>query len=95
MGEPFIIKFIFNNDMNKINNSKVIRSSEISQYIYCPYAWWESRTIGMVETKEMAAGEVFHKDFMVKQDVARKLNVAGYAILIVIFILIMYYFFVG
>jgi len=81
--------------MHKINNSKVIRSSEISQYVYCPYAWWESRTEGIVETKEMAAGEVFHKDFMVKQDVARKLNVAGYAILIVVFVLIIFYFLAG
>ena len=81
--------------MDKPKNTKIIRSSEISSYVYCPYAWWESRTEGIVETKEMAAGEIFHKDFMVKQDVARKLNVAGYAILIVLFILIMYYFLAG
>jgi len=77
--------------MNKPNNSKIIRSSEISMYVYCPYSWWNSRTKGVVETKEMKVGEVFHKDFMVKQDVARKLNVVGYFILFVVFILIMYY----
>ena len=79
----------------KANNSKVIKSSEISSYVYCPYAWWEGRTKGVVETKEMAVGSVFHKEYMVKQDVARKLNIVGYVILIIVFILVMYYFLTG
>ncbi len=81
--------------MKKLNNNKIIKSSEISSYVYCPYAWWDSRTKGIVETKEMVAGEVFHKGYMIKQDAARKLNVVGYVILIVIFILILYKVLVG
>ena len=73
----------------------MIRSSEISQYVYCPYAWWEGRTEGIIKTKEMAAGNVFHKEYMVKQDVARKLNIVGYVILFIVFILVMYYFLAG
>jgi len=89
--ETFIIEFLFNNCMNKSNNSKIIRSSEISSFVYCPYAWWESRTEGIVVTKEMVAGKDFHQDYMVKQQVTRKLNVVSYVILTLILFLIIFY----
>ena len=76
--------------MDKPRNSKIIRSSEISSYVYCPYAWWDSRVEGVVETKEMVAGGVFHQDYMVKQQVARKLNVTSYVVLALILLLILF-----
>jgi len=78
--------------MNKSNNSKIIRSSEISSYVYCPYAWWDSRKEGVVETKEMIRGEKFHQGYMIKQEAARNLNVVSYIILGVILFLILFYF---
>ena len=77
--------------MDKPKNTKIIRSSEISSYVYCPYAWWESRTEGIVETKEMVAGKEIHQDYMVKQQVTRKLNVISYVILTLMLFLIIFY----
>ena len=51
-----------------------IRSSEISQYVYCPYSWWESLEKGVVESKEMAEGSSFHSGFMIRQGLSRRLN---------------------
>ena len=75
----------------KFNDSPVIKSSEISQYAYCPYAWWQQRNGEMPETKEMAAGSDFHEGFMVRKDVAMGLNKASYVVLAIIVIVLMYY----
>lgn len=80
---------------SKFNDSLVIKSSEISQYAYCPYAWWQQRNGVMPETKEMAAGSDFHEDFMVRKDVAMGLNKASYAVLAIIVVALLYYFLRG
>ncbi|GEM_PF-1874299 len=80
---------------NKFNNSLVIKSSEISQYAYCPYAWWQQRNGIMPKTKEMVKGTDFHEDFMVRKDVAIGLNKASYVVLAIIVIVLMYYFLRG
>ena len=79
------------NKVSKFNDSLVIKSSEISQYAYCPYAWWQQRNGVMPETKEMAAGSDFHEDFMARKDVAMGLNKASYVVLAIIVIVLMYY----
>ena len=80
---------------SKFNSSLVIKSSEISQYAYCPYAWWQQRNGVMPETKEMAKGTDFHEDFMVRKDTAKFLNSASYVVLAIIVIVLMYYFLRG
>ena len=80
---------------NKFNDSPVIKSSEISQYAYCPYAWWQQRNGVMPETKEMAKGSDFHEDFMVRKDIAKSLNSASYVVLAIIVIVLLYYFLRG
>ena len=80
---------------NRFNDSLVIKSSELSQYVYCPYAWWQQRNGQKPETKEMAAGTDFHEGFMVRKDIARFLNKASYAVLAIIVIALLYYFFKG
>lgn len=80
---------------HKFNDSLVIKSSEISQYAYCPYAWWRQRNGVMPETKEMAKGSDFHQNFMVRKDIATGLNKASYVILAIIVIALLYYFLRG
>ena len=80
---------------NKFNDGLVIKSSELSQYVYCPYAWWQQRNGQKPETKEMAVGTDFHEDFMVKKDVAKFLNKASYAVLAIIVVVLLYYFLKG
>ena len=45
-------RIVYNmNERNKFNDSLVVKSSEISQYAYCPYAWWQQRNGAMPKTK--------------------------------------------
>jgi len=80
---------------SKFNDSLVIKSSEISQYAYCPYAWWQQRNGIMPETKEMTAGSDFHEDFMVRKDIAKSLNIASYVVLGIVIVVLLYYFLRG
>ncbi|MEE8391809.1 MAG: hypothetical protein V3S14_13575 [Anaerolineae bacterium] len=42
---------------------RVIRASEIGQYVYCAQAWWLGSVEGLPSSRqrEMAAGEVLHR----------------------------------
>ena len=44
-------------------SERVIRASEIGQYVYCPRAWWLNRVIGVASenTQALAAGAVVHR----------------------------------
>ncbi len=42
--------------------ARLIRASEIAQYVYCPRAWWLSRIVGApsANTQALAAGMAAH-----------------------------------
>jgi CRISPR/Cas system-associated exonuclease Cas4 (RecB family) len=42
--------------------NRVVRASEIGQYVYCAHAWWLGSVEGLPSThqQEMAAGETAH-----------------------------------
>lgn len=42
---------------------RVIRASEIGQYVYCAQAWWLGSVEGLPSSRrrEMAAGKVLHR----------------------------------
>ena len=42
---------------------RVIRASEIGQYVYCAHAWWLGSVQGLPSSRqrEMATGEVAHR----------------------------------
>jgi CRISPR/Cas system-associated exonuclease Cas4 (RecB family) len=44
------------------DDERVIRASEIGQYVYCARAWWLGSVRGLPSThrREMAAGEAVH-----------------------------------
>jgi len=43
-------------------HDRVIRASEIGQYVYCAHAWWLGSIQGLPSSRqqEMAAGEAVH-----------------------------------
>ncbi len=46
-----------------MNSDRVIRASEIGQYVYCAHAWWLGSVQGLASShqQEMAAGENAHR----------------------------------
>ncbi|MEA3340936.1 MAG: hypothetical protein U9R15_13310 [Chloroflexota bacterium] len=46
-----------------MNSDRVIRASEIGQYIYCAHAWWLGSIQGLASShqREMADGEAAHQ----------------------------------
>lgn len=44
-------------------SEKIIRASEIAEYLYCRRAWWLSQVAGYEarETEAMAAGTSYHR----------------------------------
>ena len=46
-----------------MSNDRVIRASEIGQYVYCAHAWWLGSVEGLPSSRqrEMVAGEVAHR----------------------------------
>ena len=45
-----------------MNDNRVIRASEIGQYVYCARAWWLGSVQGLPSSRQqdMAAGEAAH-----------------------------------
>ncbi len=43
-------------------SARLIRASEIAQYVYCPRAWWLSRIVGApsANTQALVAGTAAH-----------------------------------
>ena len=71
---------------------KIIRSSEIASYLFCPVSWWIGRTKGVKVTKMMVKGEKHHKLIAETQSKAKFLYVGMVVVAIVIIALVAYRF---
>lgn len=42
---------------------RIIRASEVAEYLYCHRAWWLSHVVGyeVEETKALASGSAYHR----------------------------------
>lgn len=71
---------------------KIIKSSEISSYLFCPVSWWIGKTKGVKITKAMTKGEKHHKHISENQSKASFLYVCMVILIIIIISLLIYRF---
>lgn len=71
---------------------KIIKSSEIASYVFCPASWWIGRTKGVKFTKSMQAGERHHQAISENQPKARVLHICLTVTVIIVVALIIYRF---
>ena len=72
---------------------KTIKSSEISNYLFCPVSWWLGITKGVKVTKAMNKGEKHHIFISENQPKARYIYICIITtIIIIILALIIYRF---
>lgn len=71
---------------------KMIKSSDISNYIFCPVSWWIGITKGVKITKTMSIGEKHHTIIAENQPKARFLYVCTIITIVIIIALIAYRF---
>jgi hypothetical protein len=71
---------------------KIIKSSEISNYLFCPVSWWIGITKGVKITKAMDKGEKHHVIIAKNEPKARLIYIGITITSIIIFALIMYRF---
>jgi CRISPR/Cas system-associated exonuclease Cas4 (RecB family) len=65
-------------------SERVIRASEIGQYVYCAHAWWLGNVEGIPSShlEEMAAGEAVHRQHGRGVRAALLLRRLAYAVLL-------------
>ena len=71
---------------------KIIKSSEISSYLFCPVSWWIGRKEGIKTTKEMIVGAKHHKTVSENQSKAKLLYISAVIASIIIIFLLIYRF---
>lgn len=71
---------------------KIIKSSEIASYLFCPVSWWIGRTKGVKITKAMVKGEKHHTVIAKNQSKAKFLYVGMVVVAMVMIALVMYRF---
>ncbi len=71
---------------------KIIKSSEIAGYLFCPVSWWIGKTKGAKVTKAMGEGEKHHILISENQSKAKLLYVCMIIISVVIIAFIIYRF---
>jgi len=71
---------------------KTLKSSEISNYLFCPVSWWIGKTKGLKITRPMSEGERYHKLVSENQPKARFLRVCIILFVIMIIAFIIYRF---
>jgi len=69
---------------------KIIKSSEIASYLFCPVGWWIGKTKGVKITKSMSEGEEYHKLISENQSKARFLHICITMIILIIISLVMW-----
>jgi hypothetical protein len=67
-----------------MSGDRVIRASEIGQYVYCAHAWWLGSVEGLPSSRqqEMVAGEVAHRHHGRRVSVSFWLNRLAYVVLL-------------
>lgn len=73
---------------------KIIKSSDISNYLFCPVSWWIGITKGVKITKAMKKGEKHHTHIAKNQPKAKVLHVC-ITITTIIFVALLLYGFLG
>ncbi len=71
---------------------KIITSSEIASYVYCPGCWWKAKTEGVKITAKIQEGKKFHQQVSANQSRARFLHISVSVILIILLFLIVWRF---
>ncbi|MCK4521092.1 MAG: hypothetical protein KAU20_00840 [Nanoarchaeota archaeon] len=71
---------------------KIIKSSEIASYLFCPVSWWIGITKGVKITKKMIIGEKHHKTISENQTKANFLYIFIIIAVIIIISLLLYRF---
>lgn len=71
---------------------KIIKSSEIASYLFCPVSWWIGCTKGVKVTKSMKVGEKHHQIISENQPKARFLHICLTVVAIIVVALIIYRF---
>jgi CRISPR/Cas system-associated exonuclease Cas4 (RecB family) len=63
---------------------RVIRASEVGQYVYCAQAWWLGSVRGLPSSRqrEMAAGEMVHRRHGRRVRTSLSLNRLAYVVLL-------------
>lgn len=65
-------------------SNRIIRASEIGQYVYCARAWWLGSVEGLSSShqREMAAGETAHRRHGQRVRVSLGLSLLAYIVLL-------------
>lgn len=71
---------------------KIIKSSDISNYLFCPVSWWLGITKGVKVTKAMKKGEKYHVLVSKNQPKARYIHICITITILIILALIIYRF---
>jgi len=71
---------------------KIIKSSEIASYLFCPVSWWIGKTKGVKITKTMTEGEKHHILISENQSKANFLYVCMMITIVIIIALLIYRF---
>jgi len=71
---------------------KIIKSSEIASYLFCPVSWWLGITKGVKITKKMDEGEKHHNLISKSQGKAKFLYILMMIVIVIIIALVMYRF---
>jgi len=71
---------------------KIIKSSDIGSYLFCPVSWWIGITKGVKITKIMSKGEKYHYLISKNHSKARFLYVSMIIICVIIIALIIFRF---
>jgi len=71
---------------------RIITSSEIARYVYCPRCWWKAKTDGVKVTAKMQEGKKFHQQVSANQPPARFLHISIIVVLIFLILFIMWRF---
>ncbi|MBI2146564.1 hypothetical protein HYU22_04450 [Candidatus Woesearchaeota archaeon] len=71
---------------------KIVTSSEIARYVYCPRCWWKAKTEGVKVTAKMQEGNKFHQHLSANQPRARFLHISIIVVAILLIFFIMWRF---
>jgi len=73
---------------------KIIKSSEVASYIFCPVCWWTERINGVKITKAISKGENYH-NFISENQLKARFLYAGMMVLIIVIINLVIFRFLG